>query len=416
MAKRYRKTSSGLILPNDGDIAGGRDRRYIDSRRFTHRRSCRTDCCKPGCVIFSDNFAADNLASGWTQRAGAWSVASGKLATSSSNALITANTAFPGGSFSDHVVQVKLTAQAGNRDRIVFNYDAVAQTYSFVEFHWDDLTTVCHVTLQTSGGTTVVSRNLPFAYASGAGYIFRVCVKQDSVTVSYVATLTSAPLRNYGILYADLSSAKTTSGVATGALAAPTSFDDFSLQRIKGTDDTCLACVPPCPAECSGTLHRVAVTFEGIQEYPNYGGSCTRAACLQYNQTFICEWFWSYTGYPYATSGTCLYGFEWDTPLCNEIKTLVAAFGYGTGYPMVMLYREPIAYLVSSIQTRGALDVSVVAWWRYAPIGFEYPTNCADIDFLCTDAQGWAPNSAECWWAGWNPTILPRTTARLRAA
>jgi hypothetical protein len=54
-------------------------------------------CCGPNCDIFSDNFAADNLATDWDDRSGTWTVSGGELHVQDANALIVATTVVPTG-------------------------------------------------------------------------------------------------------------------------------------------------------------------------------------------------------------------------------------------------------------------------------------------------------------------------------
>jgi hypothetical protein len=283
MTKRYLHTNSGLLLPN-AEIAGGvRNLVYPDSRRFMGRRG--RDCYCPGCVIFADDFAADDLATAWNQRSGSWSISSGVLSTSSSNAVLTCNTGYPGGGFHNHVIEVSLKASTGNRSRIIFSYNAGA--YNYVEVYWNGASSIVYI--KTSAGATIAT-SVSQSFTNGTSYTFRVCVTATSAIVIWGAS---------SALSGTATSSTTTVGLGTGTTSAALTFDGFSFEKHHSDNSTCKSCgAPPCGGCLLSAPALVYASFENVHD--GSVGSCIES-CRLFNTTLF-ECVYNYTG---STSVSC---------------------------------------------------------------------------------------------------------------
>ena len=285
MAKRsYQRRNSGLLIADDSIALPSREdarpwyarKLWPDSRRWMSRRRC---CCT-SCIIFSDDFAADDLAANWTQQSGTWSIGSGVLSTSSSNAVLTCNTAYPGSGFHGYVIEVALKASTYNNSRIVFGN-------GYVEVVWNGVSSV--VNIKTSGGTLSAASSLQ-NYTNGSWHNFRVCVHSDHVTVS-------------GIVSGAIESTTIAAGIGTGATSESLEFDLFSFEIHHDDNSECKDCTPgevPCSACPDGLPQAIVVDIDGVVAHPGY--SCYgEPGCDWYNQSH--ELVWGYE----SPSGYCRY-------------------------------------------------------------------------------------------------------------
>jgi hypothetical protein len=227
----YHRSESGLILPGSDPLE--RRRHGIlrpDATRGMGRRG--RSCYCESCTIFADDYAADDLAANWTAQSGSWAIGSGVLSTSSSNAILTANldeTAWSGGEFHPHIIQVLLKASTGNRSRIIFSYDADAATYNYVEVYWNGAAS--YVYLKKSDGTTIATSGSQ-NFTNGTSYTFKACVFASSSIV------TSGNMTISGTV----ASATTATGLGTGSVSSTIEFDLFYLKKHYNEDHNCESC------------------------------------------------------------------------------------------------------------------------------------------------------------------------------
>jgi len=291
MAKQYRQLDSGLMVPYW--MPDMRPRRRIGSPKefmFTPSGACGCDC--ETCTIFADDFSTDDLSANWTQQSGTWSIGSGVLSTSSSNAILTCNTSYPGGGFHNHVIQVSLKASTGNSSRVIFSFDSDTGEYNYLEVYWN--TSGGSASIKKSDGTTVVTAsNLSFNNSSW--YSWKICVTSEWASVLlpvyyYLGSYMSGPV----------TSSTTTVGLGTGSTSASLSFDSFSFQRHASEMTGCPTCVT-CSI-CTGTPpETLYVTLPTIT-----AGGCLTCAALS-GQTFVTRWY-AQCVWVYVFSGSPCHG------------------------------------------------------------------------------------------------------------
>ena len=138
--KRYRRQEQRVLLPDwvpDDIIHRSHLRERVDSRKhlvFTPGGGCAGSGCHcDSCILFTDNFSTNDLATGWNQvRPGSWSVAGNKLTGSG---LLTCSTVPSPPGFFAHVVTVTITAVTGQHAQIIFNWSGSGYNYVDVYFN-----------------------------------------------------------------------------------------------------------------------------------------------------------------------------------------------------------------------------------------------------------------------------------------
>ena len=180
--KRYRRRDSGLFLPDwvpDDIIHRSRLRERVDSRKaliFTPGGGCAGSGCHcDSCILFTDNFSTNDLATGWNQVSGSWSIAGNKLTGSG---LLTCSTVPSPPGFFAHVVSVTITAVTGQHAQIIFNWSGSG--YNYVDVYFNGASS--NVSIKTSGGTTIstsANQNFP----NGQNVTLSVCVQANTVGV-----------------------------------------------------------------------------------------------------------------------------------------------------------------------------------------------------------------------------------------
>jgi hypothetical protein len=342
MPKRtYKRRDSGLILPDDGIVAAREPlpwyvgKTFPDSRRWMSRRRC---CCE-SCTIFSDYFSTDDLATEWTEVSGDWSIGSGVLSTSDSNAILTCNTTYPGGGFHNHVIQVSLKASTDNRSRIIFGYDAGAGTHNYVELYC--IGSGSYVYIKKSDGTTIATKTSS-TFTNGNTYVFKVCVSSSYASVMYNDTF---------VVGGYVNSSTTSVGVGTGTTSASLPFDAFLFSKHASELSGCPQCVDNCNQCTDGVApERIQAVIDGVAEQ----GNCPN--CNLYNGTWIlktignCCW-------ENKTSGTVCTGTPGTTNpsvrLCLSGGVLTVYLGGTTD-----VTRDPMGTFYFSYE--GTLDCTVL--------------------------------------------------------
>ena len=258
MAKRYQQHEDGLYLPDW--MPGRRPRQPFGPKMFQFTPGC---CC-PTCVIFADDFSVDDLSTNWTQQSGTWSIGSNILSTSSDNAVLTCNTAYPnGGTFHNHVIEASVKAVNSCRSRILFSYDS--GTYNFLEIYWDG--TKMYLYIKTSGGTTVTT-STGQDYTAGNWYRFRLCVFDTYITLSWL----DQPSVIIFPVTPQVTSTTMTCGLGTGSNSSTTVyFGTFSFEKHQSEDATCKSCLT-----CSYCLYQknFQLVISGLKTTDACGDTC----------------------------------------------------------------------------------------------------------------------------------------------
>ena len=263
MAKQYRPLNSGLMVPEW--MPDMRDRRRVESSRgfiFTPGNTSSFRPCRCPCTTFSDDFATDTVnddpETDWGIKSGTWTVESGILSTTSSSAIVIANSSSL--SFTGHKISCKLKALTGSFSRIIFSYDdePVTPTYNYIEVEWNGVSSVVRIK-DTTGAT--IEESAAQSYTNGSWYTFYVCVASGYVHV-YTTSM---------IVEGTVTSTKAKCGVGTGTNSGTLSFDDFSY-------DDCLA-----TCSCSGVPKTPDGTVSVFHHVVNDDGTITRV-----DSTFPC--------------------------------------------------------------------------------------------------------------------------------
>jgi hypothetical protein len=360
MAKRkYQQRDSGLFVPGDDSIELPKPRApkpwYAGvlsgmSNRFMGRRRC----CGGGgtCTIFSDDFSVDDLAAEWTQVSGSWSIGSGVLSTSSSNAVLVCDTEYPGGVFGNHVIQTSLKASTGNYSRIIFNYHS--GSYYHIEVYWNGSSS--YVYIKTSGGSTIATSAVQ-SFTDGVTYSFRVCVERDQVFVnvndSYVigkSYLSGTNQFNY-----------TTCGVGTGSTSSSLQFDNYVFSYASSENQTCPDCNQPCIYCEDGVGPEFFQLTVSDVTGSSDRGDCSN--CSIFNATYIC--------YKYGTI-SCSWRSDYFTVENTQLDGENTCAGSGTYWWTITakqqagVYKLTVELHVSSTTGTCRCGLDLLKWyWEY---------------------------------------------------
>ncbi|MCK9569758.1 hypothetical protein M0R72_12515 [Candidatus Pacearchaeota archaeon] len=310
---RYDQLDSGLMVP---DWMPGRRRGELHRNRqfmFTPGGGCAgADChCSQSCTIFFDDFATDDLAANWTEQSGDWSIADGVLSTSSSNAILTCNTTYPGGGFHNHVIQVSLKASTGKRSRIIFSY-VDSSNYNFIEVYWNGTSSYVYIKKNVAGTISTVATSQVQNFTNDAQFTFKVCVSSTAAVVNVVGeTLVMTEV---------VSSTTTTFGTGTGSISAALYFDSVLFSKDVSETVGCPSCLLPC-SQCDDGL--VAAYYQ-----VSLSGISTGLGLVagDFNKTFILATV------P-KTPGIC--GTTWNYfPTSSDPESPYRCYGAGYGIPV----------------------------------------------------------------------------------
>lgn len=301
---KWHQSTTGLYLP--GSDPFDRRRRSVllptASRGMSRRR-----CCCATCIIFSDEFSTDDIATNWTQQTGTWSVGAGVLSTSSSNGVLTCNNSYPGGAFHNYTVDVKLKASTGNHSRIIFSYSGGA--YNFAEVYWNGSASVVY--LKKSDGTIVATSDSQ-NFTDGDWYSFRLCVTGTSAVVNILNT---APTH---IIHGSVTSTSTTVGLGTGSLSGYVDFDDFDYEK-----EGCKQCAGIVCSSCASSIG----PLEFLVSITITNKNCS--SCASLNGDYV-------VSFAYQMYGACtwMYTFPSNQP-CGATYINVTIGGSSVGVDML---------------------------------------------------------------------------------
>jgi hypothetical protein len=237
-------------------------------------------CCCQGCTYFSDDFAADNLATDYDDRAGTWTVGGGLLNTTSASALIVANTTHPSGQATGYAkcdVTCAATTDIGG-PVIAYSDD---DNYWYAEVQ-PGATNGSLKLFERSGGVNTQRGNTRTltGFSAGDTATVSLCIFNGVVRAS--ATHGS---NVQGIVYAASPALTSTKGgMRTGAGSSDVDFDNFVLSKHKFEDSTCPQCEAAnvcsvCDSSVAPTDYQVVLT--GVTD----DTGCTN--CGNFNATFI---------------------------------------------------------------------------------------------------------------------------------
>lgn len=255
-------------------------------------------CCCVNCQFFTDNFAVDDLATNYTSVSGSWSIGSGVLSTSSSNAILTGNTANPSGDALTAITVDLTMATTGDIARIYLD----GTTY-YIQIK---VGTGAYIRIYT--GATQLAEVL-ITRATGT---FTVCAS--------VSTLADGSKAIRGRIASDtanapMSGTNTGWGLGTGTIAGTVQFDNLVVSI---TSADCAPCnagsVASTQANCSsysagggGTTLKITPSSIGSGTN-NLCDTLGTFHCSSYNgsnYTFTPNFFSSATPATHSTPANC---------------------------------------------------------------------------------------------------------------
>lgn len=246
-------------------------------------------CCRQ-CEYFSDDFGRsnnDNLGDDWSEVAGAWSILSNQLVTSSSNALCVCQQPEPDGDVA-LVVEVSVTLKTNNdQTRVIVGYQDTTNYY-YVQLQ-SGVTNGVKIFRRVAGIDTQISTNRIRGINNNTPYLVRVCATTSAVA----AYVDSYPYAGYSE-----SVPVGLAGIGTGSIGAPgVVFDDFTLSRHRSIMDGC----PWCPSTCvfcsDDVPGSLLVHIEGFSN-----SDCNH--CVDMNGNFVLI--------PTTTNCEYRYLFDWE--------------------------------------------------------------------------------------------------------
>ena len=256
--------------------------------------SC-SSCC--GCTLWDDTFSVDLIATDYTVVSGTWSIASGNLNTTSTNALIVSNTTLG-------------TSSGVVRAQVTYSVMANGDTMRFYGNYKDANNCLVGEIIKgaTTGTLKLYSRigGVETEIASQAGLSLSLIVDYCLSWSPTIAMLTTGdvPSSAYArALYTPISDGYQ-GGMGSGATVTGTvRFQRFIIARHPDESSACTDCRPCTP--CSDLEpDEVSVEITGVTN-----GSC--ATCANYNTTWVLPNVGGCT-YRYDDHNVCFAGFGDD--------------------------------------------------------------------------------------------------------
>jgi hypothetical protein len=236
-------------------------------------------CCTVDCNIFADAFGTDNLATNYDTRAGTWSVSSGVLSTSSSNALLIANAAAPSnaGKFTIRVS----SSTSGQEIRIVGAYvDDDNYLFGKITFGAFPATTTVGLWKRDAGVETQLGVNgtVSGLFASTL-YTAVICWGSDRSSITFNGMTRS---------HKSYVPAGDQAGVGSGSLSGSLTFDDLDYDKHLDDGATCPACTSYslCGSATVGACEDGSQPVTGTVVLTNLAnGTCS--SCSSYDGTYV---------------------------------------------------------------------------------------------------------------------------------
>ncbi len=285
-------------------------------------------CC---CVLYTDDFSVNNLASDYTSVSGAWAVAAGVLTTGNASGVLVLNTALPAGSTSVYVkVKVKCS-NTGSAARIIIDY-VDSSNYWFVELQPGATNGTIKI-FQRSGGTNTVKSNVALG-GFQANELWTVIVCFDYVKAAIlVNTLDDTGTRGGGVSFStSFTIAATQVGLGTGTNTGTVTFDDLSVERHWDDNTGCNKCYTPC-VQCVPTIVPPTQVQIDINSVFDAVGVLHCSDCNGFNATFILDLqvncTWTYTNnYIACASGSAHYNkLTFSVPSSTDLSLVASGIG-----------------------------------------------------------------------------------------
>lgn len=227
-------------------------------------------CCCQGCIFIGLDFVSGAVSDNFTTVSGSWSIGSGVLSTSSSDAELSGLVANPNGDANTRVTCTVNIATSGDTAGIILDRQD-ANNYWFGEVKFG---TGAYIRIyQRSGGTNTQIVSQSFTMGTGSRTVC-ASILQGNFVLTCGGRSLSAPgsFTNPGW------------GIRTGTLTGTVAFDDLSVATTSGecADE---ACKPDCSACMTSTgPPTILVTFPPGQLAQGFGGGpghewCSQADC-----------------------------------------------------------------------------------------------------------------------------------------
>jgi hypothetical protein len=253
-------------------------------------------CCGPDCTIFTDNFAADNLATNYTTVAGSFSVSGGILTTTSAGALLIANTA---GTTGHGRVQCDCKLSNSNTKIRVVGAYVDSSNYLFLELHINGNSSTLKLWKKVAGADTELDTHT-FSGLTNLFYPLRLCwdgtnawgfspfIQTDALTGAYTGTGNKA-------------------GVGASPGAGTASFDNLDFSNLQVDNADCEDCSGDDTLSCTICENNVMPEFVKLVVAGVADNTCTN--CDQLNGSYI------------TTTSQSVVGFS---PGCGDSSTPTA--------------------------------------------------------------------------------------------
>jgi hypothetical protein len=278
-------------------------------------------CCFE-CLVTSDTFAVDNLATDWDIRSGTATVSGGNLNLSAGANLVINNTPAPAGATGVYAGCVFRCTNTADLARLVILYED-DDNYWYCEAQ--PAATPTLKLFQRSAGTNTQKGSTVTitGFAINEDWAMELCYDGEKVNCAIIETDLFGTIVNGIVVAENPATAENTQAGVGGNETGQITFTSFTLQRHLVDSDTCTACLRKYPCSLCDTGY-----FPDMVQVETSG--LTGCASV-FNGTWLCEMFTTEFGglwhgpcgaSYYPISSTCDGGVSQDFRLDVEIITL----------------------------------------------------------------------------------------------
>lgn len=352
------------------------------------------NCCCFDCLIYSDDFSADNIGTHLDDVSGTWTVGSGVLSTSSSAALIvTVAESDTGNGY------VSVNAQASNTGtklRVVGAYVDV-DNYIFGELTLNGASSQLKLFQRTGGVNSQLGSTKTVDASTATYYPLVLCWNGDEAAVTF-------DIENTGgaTVVADCSATGPIAGLEITLTSGSATFDDFNFFYHFTDDDACPECGDPVqncndsatyPSVCEDAIvpDALRVTFQASVD----GGATCATQCSQIiSASHIVNLLVAQASNDGAGAGSGCFTSTYDENQCEYIWNRSANNSggcSGMNYQItVTAWRITEGWVLKGTLsfTGGGVDVG---FYQFVSDPLTEPVNCADdfegivLNLECTD-------------------------------
>jgi hypothetical protein len=243
--------------------------------------ACGGCCGSAGCIIFSDNFSSDNLATDWDNRSGSWSVSGGALSSTSSSALIVTVAETDGVATGAHLTALLYMDTTSDIGLLILGYSD-DDNYWFLEVQPGAANGTLKL-FERAGGVDLQLGSTQTITGLIAGQTVTACLSIGGGAI--VAQTTFGSERDSVLSFGSPAMANTAAGVGTGSGSSYVEFDDVQFKEHRADNENCGNCqVTTCTALCTSVPASMTLTFDGFTD----GGDANSCTCCEAaNSAFV---------------------------------------------------------------------------------------------------------------------------------